>query len=104
MGIGLAKIMGEYNDDFVTSFGGPVTYTVTGGTAKTINGQFIEPFDEVEINGALYYSQDYSLIVKTTDIPAIALGDAFTIDGNGYDVIGVKPMQTDLTKVELQKT
>ena len=101
--IGLAAELAEMNDEFMENFGGSIIYTPSGGSAlPAITGMFIYPHNEVTINGALYYSQNYMAIVRTEDVSSPTQGDTVTIEDVVYTIIGWELGQTNLTTLELQ--
>lgn len=82
--------------------GREVFYTPQGAASRAVIGMF-QAFSEL-VNGETVDVVVSSpvLSVRTADIPEIAVGDSFTIDGTEYEVAVIRPDSEGITELVLE--
>jgi hypothetical protein len=103
MALGMKNSMANHAGGVTSAMGGVVTYTPSGGVATDINGIFQSPYNEQVETETRFASQEFILIVKSTDVTGIAQGDAFTVETVAYTVDNVEVMQTGKSRIVLSK-
>lgn len=86
-------------DEFATS----VTYTPTGGEASTINGIFDPEMIEIDPYTGETVTTRPMIVVKTSDVSGIRHKDAFTINGESFEVLKFQSNH-GLTEITLNRT
>jgi len=84
-------------------FGVAATYTVSGGSATTINGIFDDGYEELGEEFGDLESSSPIFTCKTTDVSAVAHGDDLVIGSTSYKIVGVKPDNEGITVLELEE-
>tara|TARA_Y100000310_G_scaffold342185_1_gene444185 strand:+ start:7325 stop:7639 length:315 start_codon:yes stop_codon:yes gene_type:complete len=86
-----------------TEFGTAATYTPSGGEASTINIIKDERFFEInELTSALESTKPVAM-VRDSDVPNVAHGDALVTGSITYSVIGIQQDGTGLTLLILEE-
>lgn len=83
--------------------GREVTYTPDGGSPRVISGM-LQEFSELtggETVNVVVTSPVLS--ARTIDIPEIAVGDLFSIDGQDYEVAVIRPDNEGITEIMMEK-
>jgi len=88
-------------DDFATAS----SYTLSGGSASTVNGISDNEYFEVDpLSGVGVVSAQPRFVCTTADFPSgAAAGDAITVDGTAYAVRVIQPEGTGVTTLALEK-
>ena len=74
-------------------------WSVTLGGVSGVALNFVEAPGDVL---GLVASSDPELLVASADFPAVAVGDAVTVNATAYTVIAVYPDETGVTRVLLK--
>jgi len=80
-----------------------VTYTPDGGSPRSLSGMLQEFTEMVGGEGVDVVASHPVLSVRTADVPDIATGDQFTIDGQDYEVQVIRPDSEGITEITLEK-
>lgn len=79
------------------------TYTPTGGSATTIKGIFNNEYYSLPGGEVDVESSQPVFYTKATNLSSVAHGDTMVIDSVTYHVINVRPDETGMTEVALEK-
>ena len=85
-------------DTFFSDFGVDAVWNNT--TFKVI---FHNAYEAVTLFGLDIESKNPYVEIKDSNVPGIAQGDAFTVNGTPYKVIGIQPDGTGITILTLSK-
>jgi hypothetical protein len=99
------RILTDLDDVFFNTddFAEALTYTPAGGTAKTINGIFREPYQAMNpVTAEVEATVPYAL-VKTADLAAGVRGTIARADGSSYTIIETRPEAFGLTRLILEE-
>jgi hypothetical protein len=87
----------------LADFGVQCVWTPSGGDPATITGIFDNEYLQAEAGGTQGFAmRSAKVLVRTSDIPGAADGDAMTIDGNNYILRIVMPDGTGMTDLFLE--
>ena len=98
------QLLADLNDIFLNpdEFASAITYTPTGGSAKTIYGIFDADYSEFSPLDGEVATSEPSVLCKTSDVAAIKTNEPVVIDGVTYRINGPgEPDGTGLTRVRL---
>lgn len=85
-------------------FGLSATWTPVGGTATTVIGIFDNEFLGVGVGaGAQAATDQPRFLCRTSDVPAVADGDALTVDSVAYIIRVPMPDGTGMTELVLEE-
>ena len=95
----------DLSDFFDTDvFAVAASYTVTGGSAATVNGVFDEGFVAVDVGGQVQVANvQPQLQCATSDVSAADKGDAITVNSVSYTVAEVQADGTGVTTLILER-
>lgn len=95
----------DLSDFFDTDeFALAASYTVTGGSAATVNGVFDEGFVAVDVGGQVQVANvQPQFQCATSDVSAADKGDAITVNSVSYTVAEVQADGTGLTTLILER-
>lgn len=99
----LDDMHGHHLSIFEALDGREVTYTPDGGSPRIVSGM-MQAFSELtggETVDVVVTSPILS--VRTLDIPEIAAGDIFTVDGQDYEVAVIRPDNEGITELMMEK-
>lgn len=80
-----------------------VTYTPVIGSPRTLTGMLQEFTEMIGGEGVDVVASHPVLSVRTADVPDIATGDQFAIDGQDYEVEVIRPDSEGITEIILEK-
>ena len=85
-------------------FGLAASYTVTGGSAATVNGMFDEGHVAVDVGGQVQVTNVAPQFqCATSDVSSADKGDAITVNSVAYTVVEVHPDGTGVTTLILER-
>ena len=83
--------------------GREVTYTPQGGSPRILSGM-LQAFSELAGGETIDIVVNQPILsVRSIDIPEIAVGDQFTIDGEDYEVAVIRPDSEGISELTLEK-
>lgn len=83
--------------------GREVIYTPDGGSPRPVTGMFQAYSELVGGESVDVVVNNPVLSVRTADVPEIATGDAFTVDGTEYEVAVIRPDSEGITELIMEK-
>lgn len=84
-------------------FAEALTYTPAGGTAKTINGIFRDPYQAVNPETSRVEATMPYVLVKTADLTAGVRGTIARAGGSAYSIIETQPEAFGRTRLILEE-
>lgn len=88
-------------DTILRGLGRAVTYTK--GTAKSLNGIFLAPYQAETIGGMLVQNTAPSIVLSTAEVSGADRTATVTIGSDVYHVVEVQPLGNGLTQLVLSK-
>lgn len=80
-----------------------ITYTPDGGTPRVIAGMF-QAFSELTGGESVDVLVNNPILsVRTMDVPELAVGDEFSIDGQDYEAAVIRPDSEGITEIMMEK-
>lgn len=80
-----------------------ITYTPDGGTPRVIAGMFQAFSEAVGGETVDVLVNNPILSVRTMDVPELAVGDVFAIDGQDYEAAVIRPDSEGITEIMMEK-
>ena len=88
----LDAIAAEAGDAFISEFSEVGTYTPAGGSAVQIRGIFDRQAEVTDLGEMIELDGVAAvLVIEAAAFPNVARGDAVSIRGNDYQVVGIEP-------------
>lgn len=79
-------------------------YFADFGTTATVNGVSVQAiFDAAYADPLGMAGNTPQLTVATADLPAVAVGQAVTVNSTSYTVVGIEPDGTGITTLQLRR-
>lgn len=80
-----------------------ITYTPDGGSSRVIAGMF-QAFSELTGGESVDVLVNNPILsVRTMDVPELAVGDVFAIDGHDYEAAVIRPDSEGITEIMMEK-